>query len=92
MKTDSILYKTDGTQETVMPKNKKHFTLEELQAYVNGFIEMIFLNNGRIMIVNEEDKLDRLPLNVRATEIIRNHGAQYFVVGNALVCLSKFIK
>jgi hypothetical protein len=44
------------------------------------------------MVVNEEGKLDELPLNVRATEIIRKYDSIDTIVGNALVCPSKLIK
>jgi hypothetical protein len=91
MKTDPILYRADGTQETVAPKNKKYFRLAELQALVGGYIEMVFLNDGRIMVVNEEGKIDGLPVNVRATEIIRRCGREDAIVGDALVCESKLI-
>ena len=92
MKTDPIIYRASGTQETVAPKNKKYFTLQELQGFVGGYIEMVFLNDTRIMVVNEEGKLDELPINVRATEIIRQAGILDTIVGDALVCSSKLIK
>jgi hypothetical protein len=92
MKTDSILYCTDGTQKTVMPENKKNFTLKELQSFVGGYAEMVFLNDSRLMVVDAEGKLDELPVNVRATEIIRSYGITDTIVGNALVCPSKLIK
>jgi hypothetical protein len=92
MKTDPILYRANGTQETVAPKNKKYFTLQELQAFVGGYIKMVFLTDSQIMVVNEEGKLDELPLNVRATEIVRARGIEDSIVGDALVCSSKLIK
>ncbi|MDR0694698.1 MAG: DUF3846 domain-containing protein [Prevotellaceae bacterium] len=92
MKTDPILYRANGTQETVAPQNKKYFTLQELQAFVGGYIENVFLNDSLIMVVSEEGKLDGLPVNVRATEIIRRYGIEDTIVGDALVCPSKLIK
>jgi hypothetical protein len=92
MNTDSILYRTNGTQEAVKPKNKKNFTLKELQGFVGGYIETFFLTKNQIMVVNEEGKLDELPLNVRATEIIRKYDSIDTIVGDALVCPSKLIK
>jgi hypothetical protein len=92
MKTDSILYRANGTQETVAPKNKKLFSLKELQSFVGGYIEILFITDSQVMVVNEEGKLDELPINVRATEIIRQAGIQDVIAGDALVCPSKFIK
>jgi hypothetical protein len=92
MKTDPILYRANGTQEVVTPKNKKQFTLKELQAFVGGNIEKFFLTGTQIMVINEDSKLDELPVNVRATEIIRKYDTQDTIVGDALVCPSKLIK
>jgi hypothetical protein len=92
MKTDPILYRALGTQETVAPKNKKLFSLKELQAFVGGYIEIVFLTDSQIMVVNEEGKLDELPINVRATEIVRARGIEDTIVGDALVCPSKLVK
>ena len=39
-----ILY-TDGSRKEIEPKNKKDFSLEELSKIVNGYIEIIYLNN-----------------------------------------------
>jgi hypothetical protein len=91
MKTDSILYRTDGAQEAVKPENKKYFTLRELQAFVGGYIEVVFLNDNQIMVVNEEGKLCKLPINIRATKIITDQEIEDVIVGNALVCSSKLI-
>ena len=63
MRTDPIIYRTNGTQETVAPKNKKYFTLQELQGFVGGYIEIVFLfaiSDSLVMVVNEEGKLDEL--------------------------------
>ncbi len=65
------LYKTDGTIEEVKPKNKK-WSLEELQAQVDGYIEMVPLTKGTRMIVNEEGRLRNLPYNDRATRLWRS--------------------
>jgi hypothetical protein len=92
MKTDPILYRTDGTQEPVAPKNKKDFTLKDLQEFVGGYIELVFLGAGRVLVVNEEGKLEGLPPNVRATEIIRAQGITDVIAGDALLCPSKLIK
>jgi hypothetical protein len=92
MKTDPILYRTDGTQEVVKPGNKKDFTLKELQGFVGGYIELVFISDSRVMVVNEDGKLDELPINVRATEIIRAQDITDVIAGDALVCPSKLIK
>jgi hypothetical protein len=94
MKAEAVLYKTDGTTEEVEAKNGKDFSLEELQKYVGGYIEVVNLNTKLIMIVNEEGKLNNLPLNERATTMFINfqHKVNDVIVGNALVMNSKFMK
>lgn len=55
----------------VKPANGKRFTLEELQKFVGGYIEALGLHDGRVMWLNEEGKLDGLPLNAIATDMAR---------------------
>jgi len=54
----ALLLKTNGEQYDVAPNNGTDFTLEEMQGYVNGLIELIYLSDGRIMIINEEGAID----------------------------------
>lgn len=80
---------TDGDVKTVTPKNGKTFDLEEMQGYVGGLIEMIYLTADKIMIINEEGKLCNLDLNILATRVAYQHQAIWqndYVVGNVLVC------
>lgn len=80
-----------GTE--VIPKNGTDFTLEEMQGYVGGYIEIVGLNDGRLLVVNEEGKLDGLPINRGATAIWEaNHGRTDIIVGDALVCDSNEVR
>ena len=94
--TSKIIY-TDGHEEEVMPVNGKRFQLHQLQQIVGGYIECIPLTapmpNGLenlkdlSMIVNEEGKLNSLPINEKATALFRKYyGNTDFIVGNVLVC------
>ena len=85
-------YKTDGTIKEIEPKNKKHFTLKESQAFVGGLIEIVYLKDSQIMIVNEEGKINNLPINVKATDLIRSQGIRDIIAGNAFVCDTKQIR
>ena len=87
-----ILY-TDGSRKEIEPKNKKDFSLEELSKIVNGYIEIIYLNNNQLMVLNEEGKLNNLPYNSEATKLASTELApDDFIVGNVLVCNGKYIK
>jgi len=65
------LIRVDGTEEDYLPANGKEFTLEEMQGVVGGYIEIIGLNQGRVMVLNEEGKLEGLLKNTKATEMAR---------------------
>ena len=63
-----VLY-VDGTQATVMPASPPAFSLEELQAMVGGWIEVVYLPDGRLMVIDEEGKLKSYPRNEQATRL-----------------------
>ena len=63
-----IIYST-GERVPVVPENGKHWTLRELQAKVGGYIEYACTKDGRYMVVNEDGKRLKLPVNPVATEL-----------------------
>lgn len=87
------LIKANGLQLDVDPKNGKKFELEELQGYVNGYIEAIFLDDDTVMVVNEEGKLLGLPYNQLASiKFLQEKGYHEPIVGDVLVCKRNQIK
>ena len=75
------------------PKNGSTFELEELQEVVGGYIEIIRLNDGRVIIVNEEGLNLNLPVNIEATNILRrDHSTTQYIVGTAIVCDADMIE
>lgn len=88
----ATIIKANGLMQYVEPKNGSNFQLEELQEIVGGYIEVIYLNGngGRLMVCNEEGKLNRLPYNEKATELY-GHRRDY-IVGDVLVCDNNQIK
>lgn len=79
--------KTNGETIDVQPKNGTDYSLEELQGFVGGYIEIIGHGKDGLMVVNEEGKLDGLPLNTTASLM-----AGQTIVGNVLVCESGEVK
>ncbi len=70
----ATLIKISGKKETIEPKNRNIFSLEELQKAVNGYIQIISINEGeyagKLMVVDEEGLLKTNPqLNEVASEI-----------------------
>lgn len=88
------IIKTDGTRQPVQPANGTDFKLEEMQAIVGGDIELVFLNDTDIMVVNEEGKVHGLKHNPTATRIFKeNHPSlSDYIVGDVLVCKEEQIK
>ena len=64
----------------------KGYTLEALQAAVGGLIELVYITNGLVMVVNEEGLVHGLPFNFTASLI-----AGYQIVGNVVICKSEDI-
>lgn len=88
-----MIIKTNGSVVKVEPKNGSDFKLDELKEVVNGYIEIITLNDGNYMVVNEEGKINGLEYNPIATGILCGaRGFGDFVVGNVLVCKTSEIK
>lgn len=52
----ATLIKADGTQKEIQPQNGTDFCLEELQKYVDGYIQVIALRNqeDEILVINED--------------------------------------
>lgn len=86
----ATLIKSDGTEEKVTPKGKK-WTLVELQTHVGGFIEYMPGMKSFKMILDEEGRLSKKPVNLKATEMVRKELiGQYLrydpvIVGDVLI-------
>jgi hypothetical protein len=63
----------------------KDTDLVTLQKVVGGYIEALNLGGGKYLIVNEEGRMMRLPINKRASEIY----GRDLIVGNAVICSKK---
>ena len=55
--------KTNGEITNVTPKNGTDYKYEELKEFVGGYIEIVKINDHKIMVCNEEGKLNNLPVN-----------------------------
>lgn len=61
--------KSGMSEVFVRPKDGKSFTLDELQGFVGGNIEIVQTkNDNEVMVINEEGKLKGLPVNIIATK------------------------
>lgn len=88
------LYKTTGEIVEVKPENGSDFSLEELQSFVDGYIEIAYLDSERVIVINEEGKIKNLPYNENATaeyNRVMRCRADY-IAGDALICKHNQIK
>ena len=91
---ENYIITTEGAFNDSFPKNRREYELEELQTIVGGFIEIIELCDGMIMVINEEGKFTCEP-NAHATVLAKMCGAIYphdYIAGNVLVCHSELVK
>ena len=91
----ATILKTNGTQQKVQPKNGTDFQLDELQEIVGGYIEIVRVNTGEIIICNDNGKLYGLPVNDNATMLAHYFNAianDDFIVGDVLICNKNQVK
>lgn len=86
------ILKTDGSTVEVSPKNGTDYTLEEMQEIVGGYIEIIpCIDRRKILVINEEGKLNDLPVNFEATKLA-DINFWDCIVGDALLCNSDEVR
>ena len=78
----SAFIKTNGEITNVTPKNGTDYKYEELKEFVGGYIEIVPINDHEIMVVNEEGKLNNLPVNHIASLLYKYDT----ICSNVLVC------
>ena len=66
-------------------------TLEEMQKYVGGYIQVVNAKNGDQIVMDEEGKLKSKSINYEATKhwIGENANAYDYVVGDAMILSGK---
>ena len=91
-KSAKIIY-TDKEDEDYTPKNGKTFGKTEMYGIVEGYIDIIRLNDGRVIIFDSQGKALNKAVNVPATNILRrDHFTTDYIVGTAIVCDADMIE
>lgn len=91
----AVIYKTNGERVGIDPANGKNFSLEEMQKAVGGYVQILRMDlDGipRILICNEEGKLEGLPVNDTVTALVRSAGGFDEIVGDVLICLPEQLR
>lgn len=86
----AVLMMPDGDKREVEPADRHGFTLAEVQAFVGGFVQLVRLTEGRLMLINEEAKfMPGMQPNPAATRLAHHVGAirnTDWICGPALIC------
>lgn len=78
----ALVIKPNDEIEYLEPKNKKYFTLKELQNAVGGYIELYpKYDEDFLFVINEEGLILRLELNSMVSDIL-----DIKVLGNLIIC------
>ena len=83
----------EGEFVEISPENGKEFRLDEAQKKVDGLIEIVYLNDMQIMIINEEGKFGK-KYNPFATAIANLYHALWeddYICGDVIVCPSAML-
>lgn len=80
-----------GNMSPVEPKDKRAYSLEELQEKVGGLIELVDVGRYYV-VVNEEGKLRHMRPNFLATMWLNNAGINDVAVGPAMLIRKETMK
>lgn len=80
----ATLLRVEGTSEVLTPPPCGHWSLEELQTMVGGYIEIVRTVDGRFLVIDEEGKVYKKPLNIQATKLYI-YGRHDPIVGTAVL-------
>jgi hypothetical protein len=80
---------SNGMVDVVTFKSR-FVSMEELQSAVKGHFEFVYLPNNMILVVNEEGKLNDLPINDIATSFVFPI-VNDIIVGDVLLINGKYL-
>lgn len=89
MKPYAKLFKASGEIVDVRPANGRFFSLQELQGFVGGYIQVVPTPSGRILICDDDGKRKAYPVNVAATQ--KFYPGRDTIVGDVLICDLEFM-
>lgn len=89
---DVVLIKSDKTIIKIKPKNNKYFTLEELQKYVGGLIDIVYLpNSDYIFVVNDEGMFEGKFNSLASLICTTYYMKECILFGDVVYCPSKLV-
>lgn len=92
-KPDAYILKTTGEEIEYRPANGTDYTLAELQHAVGGYVQLEYLPDGRMIIMNEEGNLLGLKQNAAATVLAYTlETGPNGIVGDVLICPPSYVQ
>ena len=91
----SKLIKVDGTVQDVLPQNGTDYKLDELKKFVDGYIEIVNLSDGYIMVFNKNGAFTKKQPNMPATITALIYHAirtDRTIFGDVLICKKEEVK
>ena len=86
------LIKHTGETVEIEPENGSNFRLQELYKILNcSLIELVGTKDGRLIILDEEGKLQNKSINTKATKLYK-YGERDVIVGDVVICNNKQIE
>lgn len=84
------LYNIGCSVDDVRANDGKKFSLEEAQALVDGYVELVHLDDDNILLCDEEGLLKHKPINTLATIQAKGLGWKgSYLVGSVLFLKDK---
>jgi hypothetical protein len=80
----ATLLRADGSTEILQPSNGVNWGLDELNGLVGGWHQIARTTDGKWLILDDEGKLKRKPLNIAATRLYV-HGRSDVIAGDAVL-------
>lgn len=91
VKSFAILITTSGERRKILPANRKKIGLKEAQTFVGGYVQMVSLRPGWVLLCDEDGKSKDLPRNEIATKEFSSCLTEGdYLRGNVIVCPASF--
>lgn len=87
-----VLVKSSGMMREIAPLNGKHYTLQEITHYIGGYMEIVHVGNGKVLIMDEEGKIKGKLPNRTATGWLLTEGINDWIAGDVILIDRKHIK
>ena len=88
----AVLIDPRGNRQRVVPRNGAAFGVQELQDFVDGYIDVLPVG-GKYLVFDVDGPEKEKLYNKTATELAREHNPEWgrFISGNAVLCEERII-